>query len=136
MKPYNNSAATLMLQIAPSNVKELVKWLDENRNKNEYIEATHWMDDRWHIWLRDKTITDKSPADAMIGFGVNVALNDIMWLNPSTSKPMTFIRSYRWMRLFKQQFPAVVRFGHFDDYRNSSGPHLKRRKSRGQPVQV
>jgi hypothetical protein len=129
--PNNHDYTIRMVcQLGGPKVKAMVDWLVSQCNKHEYLEMTYWVDNCWHIAVRDRRIS-QHPVYWLFGLSVDVVEDEVHWTNPfATGKRLAFVRSIRWRRLLKKKLGGTIELSRVcDDWCKTSGPHLLRKKT-------
>lgn len=123
-------AVRLLMEIGPSNLKNLAKWLDENRSHDEQVLLEPWIPDEglWYIEVQDQRMyaqatnrDERIDANHRIFFTVNVFSGEIVWCN-SEKKGNCGVRSQRWLQRLKKKFPDIVPNTVWSTHKNAPPP--------------
>ena len=114
-----DNATRLALRMCGVEVQGLLTWIESKINKQESVEMREWAGDWWRVTVYDHRVP-RHHCNAFISFTMNIKTDEIMWCNHTASNPYggnCFLRSLRWYRLLRRQYPFAVKGEHFRDYR-------------------
>ncbi len=108
-----NSSTQLVRFIQNSDykvIKNLVNWLESNLSKNEEIEISQWIDEKFYVEVIDRKIKytpGNSACIVRIAFTVDVKYDMILWNNYiNLDKGNNWVRDRKWIKALNTSFPC------------------------------
>lgn len=111
-------AALILKRLKPDIIGQLLNFLESKISYYEGIGIHEWYGERFYIVVIDHRLSS-SPENAAVGFTVDVD-HDALILN--NHRGNCFVRSPKWKRLLRINYPDIYREDNFYIYKSAKIP--------------